>query len=761
MGHSSMAAILLIVFSLAISLFMSISFGKETQIQLVFVLCSFGIHTYYSYRKKIIWLLFIISILLFCLVSLLNIPPLYVLSKTNIFVISSVLSIVFCLVFSYKMWGLLASQKLRILEEEEDKRKKMLEIQLQLQNKNNLLQLIIDNLPQYIFWKNNDGQFLGSNQSFAKKMGAGSPEDLKWKKEEDFADTSDIPPAFITHKKEAFLNGSFIYNLEEEFTSKKGNKVWYKSNRIPLFEKDRKHLGILYTFENISEQKINENKKREAENRLKYFFEASPLGIVFRDLASNKLVLMNPKFRALLGLGDESIQTINRLEFTQYEDQEHLEMMISKLLAGEINSFKMEKQYRRVDGSVFWARITRSLISMGNTPYILGFVEDINQQVKAKNALIQNESKYRSLFENGFDGIVVFDIQAVQIIDVNRRILEYFKLDTKEEFLNRDVLDFSPVLQPNGRSSEDALAEILKRTDHEDRFEFVWMHLLDDGTKLYTSVYTFRNPEQPHLYTSIYKDITHEKRQEETIQQQLAILNVKNQELEKYIESNMQLENFAYVASHDLKGPIRTMVSFSQLLSRKTKGKLNEDETEYLDFIISASKNMQLLIDDLLMYSRVDTKKIQLTSLEFPDLLDDIFFELAANVQEKNAKIELQNIPDSILADRTRIRQLFQNLVANAIKFIPAERTPRIHISCKEESKQWHFSIQDNGIGIDPEYHEKIFLLFKKLHANEQYEGTGIGLAMCKKIVDQHKGKIWVESKKGNGTTFHFTIKKF
>ncbi len=429
-------------------------------------------------------------------------------------------------------------------------------------------------------------------------------------------------------------------------------------------------------------------------------------------------------------------------------------------MKGEIDSFSMEKQYKRIDGSQFWAKITRSLIHIQNEKYIVGFIEDIDVQKSAQIALQKKELKYRSLFENGFDGILIFDINSVSIKEVNQKLIKYFKLNSAEEFLQRDVLGFSPKYQPNGISSKKALEKIIERTTEEDNFEFKWLHELDDGTQLYTSVYTFKNKDNPHLYTSIFKDITETTKQEETIKRNLEELNIKNKELQKYIESNMQLENFAYVASHDLKGPIRTMVSFSQLLSRSAKEKLNPDESDYLNFIIKATKNMELLINDLLMYSRADTQKIQIQSLDLNQIFEDIFYELKTNIDDKNVSIEINGIPSTIYADRTRIRQLFQNLISNAIKFSVPEKQPFIKVSCFEKIDHWNFTIEDNGIGIDKEYHNKIFLLFKKLHSNEVYEGSGIGLALCKKIVNQHQGKIWLTSEKNVGTTFHLTLSK-
>jgi len=249
------------------------------------------------------------------------------------------------------------------------------------------------------------------------------------------------------------------------------------------------------------------------------------------------------------------------------------------------------------------------------------------------------------------------------------------------------------------------------------------------------------------------RDITPQKRQE-------IAMNEKNIELQKYIESNMQLENFAHIASHDLKEPIRSIIGFSQLLKRKAKNKLNTDENEYLEFIIAASQNMAAQIEDLLEYALVNSKTPTFKTVYIPQLLDHVLKQLQTAIQSQKAHIKCQNIPEKIMCNSNQISQLFQNIISNGIKFSRPNVSSIISINAKEEPTYWQFSISDNGIGISPEYHEKIFLLFRRLHTRETYQGTGIGLAICKKIVDRHNGKIWIESEEGQGTTFHFTISK-
>lgn len=250
-------------------------------------------------------------------------------------------------------------------------------------------------------------------------------------------------------------------------------------------------------------------------------------------------------------------------------------------------------------------------------------------------------------------------------------------------------------------------------------------------------------------------------KQEALIRQNLIELQQKNADLEKYIESNLQLENFAYIASHDLKAPIRTIGSFSKLLKRKAASKLDASELEFLDFINKGAENMQKLVEDLLTYSKANTENHHLDLINFPNLLEMIQHELSVSILENNAKLICENLPKVIYADNTKMRQLFQNMIANAIKFKKASVQPVVHISSHEDQEFWHFSVKDNGIGVKAEFHEKIFQLFRKLHGANEYEGSGIGLSLCRRIVEQHYGEISIDSEFGEYTQFNFSIRKF
>ncbi len=242
-------------------------------------------------------------------------------------------------------------------------------------------------------------------------------------------------------------------------------------------------------------------------------------------------------------------------------------------------------------------------------------------------------------------------------------------------------------------------------------------------------------------------------RREAEIQQKEQALSEVNRELKR---SNAELEQFAYVSSHDLQEPLRMIVNYLQLLERRYKGRLDADADDFIFFAVDGGRRMQTLINDLLAYSRVGTKGQPFAPTDCNDVARRALANLHMIVAETGARIDCGQMP-TVLADSSQLVQLFQNLVGNALKY-RSDRSPQITVSAQRRPKEWLFSVEDNGIGIEPQYFEQVFIIFQRLHTSAQYPGTGIGLSVCKKIVERHGGAIWVSSEPGTGSTFFFTI---
>jgi PAS domain S-box-containing protein len=251
---------------------------------------------------------------------------------------------------------------------------------------------------------------------------------------------------------------------------------------------------------------------------------------------------------------------------------------------------------------------------------------------------------------------------------------------------------------------------------------------------------------QPTRMVGIAQDITERKRAEEKLRLALADLG----------RSNKDLEQFAYVASHDLQEPLRMVSSYTQLLARRYQGQLDASADKFIAYAVDGANRMQRLIEDLLAYSRVGTRAKGFELIDCTAALDRALANLKAAIDASGAVVTHGPLP-AVVHDNLLLVQLFQNLIGNAIKF-HVEAPPRVHVTAEQKAEEWVFAVRDNGIGIDPQYAQRIFTIFQRLHTNEEYSGTGIGLAICKKIVERRGGRIWVESQPGSGSTFYFTV---
>jgi light-regulated signal transduction histidine kinase (bacteriophytochrome) len=262
---------------------------------------------------------------------------------------------------------------------------------------------------------------------------------------------------------------------------------------------------------------------------------------------------------------------------------------------------------------------------------------------------------------------------------------------------------------------------------------------------------------------NILEDYSEEKKSAEDTQR--AVINIlEDYSIEKasvekmnvkLTSSNKEIEQFAYIASHDLQEPLRTISNYTGLFQ---KGKLGEEADKHLEFIAGATRRMQSLIRDLLDYSRIEADKNK-TAVDCTSLIADITSDMTVLITESKAVISAKQLP-VVNGYLSGLKSLFQNLITNAIKFREEGTCPVVTITAQAKDKEWLFAVKDNGIGIDKQYYKKLFIIFQRLHNKDQYSGTGIGLAQCKKIVDLHGGKIWVESEPGSGSTFYFTIPK-
>ncbi len=246
---------------------------------------------------------------------------------------------------------------------------------------------------------------------------------------------------------------------------------------------------------------------------------------------------------------------------------------------------------------------------------------------------------------------------------------------------------------------------------------------------------------------AVLEDVTDLLRAKAVLERQRALL----------LRSNADLERFAYIASHDLQEPLRKVTAFGEMLQGELGEGLDGDAAEYLSYVIDGANRMRGLIDDLLAYARLDARGARAERVEADEALAVALDDLSQRIREAGAEVRSDPLP-AVLFDRRQLIQLFQNLIGNAIKYADPARPPRVHVSVHERATCWVFSVRDNGIGIDPRFHERVFLLFQRLHSRSRYPGTGLGLAICKRIVENAGGQMWLESAPGQGATFFFSV---
>jgi PAS domain S-box-containing protein len=372
-------------------------------------------------------------------------------------------------------------------------------------------------------------------------------------------------------------------------------------------------------------------------------------------------------------------------------------------------------------------------------------ISDLSVRKDAERHLAQMEGRYRGLLEAAPDAMVVVN-QAGDIVLLNLQAEKQFGY-RRDELVGQKVKNIIPegfaerLIADDLRSAEDALAQQIgtgieltgRRKDGSEFPIELMLSPLESAEGI--------------LVTAAIRNIATRKKAEAHLLQKVDELN----------RSNEELGQFAYMASHDLQEPLRMVASYTQLLSRRYKGKLDSDADEFIAFAVDGASRMQRLIRDLLAYSRVATKGDDLLDTSSEDALQQALVNLRGAIAESGALVTHDPLP-TVLADEMQLVQLFQNLVGNAIKYQSAG-VPRVHIAAANNGgKKWIFSVQDNGLGIESQYFEKIFGVFQRLHKREEFAGTGIGLAICKKIVERHGGTISVESQLGQGSTFRFAL---
>ncbi len=552
---------------------------------------------------------------------------------------------------------------------------------------------------------------------------------------------------------------------ESKLRRKDGSILWVIVNAKPLLDENGKFVSTLSMLTDITrrknaeealqkahdnlEDKVKErtaeleeayNLLKESESKYYSLFDNMTEGFILNEvilgsdgnLKDLRYVETNKSFEMIMGLTKDMFlgNTIKHI-FPQV-DPIYMGSVAKTVSTGQPQLFEW---YSRVLDK--WLE-TNSYIP--KTGYVAVIFRDITERKKAQEALRLSNIYNRSLIEASLDPLVTIGHDG-KITDVNKAT-ELVTGYSRDELIDTDFMDYftEPEKARNGYQKvfregfmSDYALEIRHKTGRVTPV-------------LYNaSVYKDESDEVIGIFADA-RDVTECINAEEILKSKL----------EELARSNAELEQFEYVSSHDLQEPLRMISSYLQLLQRRYQGNLDDKADKYINFAVDGAARMQNLINDLLEFSRVTTRAEKPEPTDCELVLNQVLSSLELYIKENKATVTHDALPE-VVADNTQLAQVFQNLIANGIKF-HSDEAPKIQISAEKKEKEWLFSVKDNGIGIDSQYSEKIFDVFKRLHNKEAYPGTGIGLAVCKKIIERHGGRIWVESELGKGSSFYFTL---
>lgn len=519
-----------------------------------------------------------------------------------------------------------------------------------------------------------------------------------------------------------------------------GTSFWARivGHRVSM---DDPALGIVWVVDDISARKQAERALEQSHRFQRVLVDTIPIPIFIKDRMGH-FIDANAAFERWMGIDRGALFGLTSYDIAPPELADRHEEADRELLACP-GTQVYETLVRRADGSELDVEFCKAvyLDSNGAPAGIVGAMVDISERKKAEQALRERHALFEEIFVSSLAVKLLIDPADGRIVDANPAAAAFYGRSLDE--LRAMRIDDINTL------SADEVRNEMAHAHNDSRQYFVFRHRLASGEARDVEVYSSPiNVNGRELLLSLVHDITQRRRAEEALQQQAA-------ELER---SNAELEAFAYVASHDLRQPLRTINSYLGLLEHDLAGGLNEDTREYMAFCRDGAQRMDRLIVDLLEYSRVGRKAKPFAAWPAGEVVRTALDNLELSIAEVSATVTVAPDLPTLWGDGNELIRLFQNLIGNAVKYRAPDRPPVVEVACAREGRRWHFTVRDNGIGIAPEHLERVFGIFQRLHRRDEYEGTGIGLAVCKKIVEHHGGRIWVESEPGQGSSFHVTF---
>jgi PAS domain S-box-containing protein len=640
-----------------------------------------------------------------------------------------------------------------------------LEFEQELEQSRNQFKVILEGVAEAISAQKPNGEYLYMNPMASQLLGFSSTEEMlaaanDLRNQVQILDESgNVIPETETPNQRTLRDGVVTQSMLRMRYPLKQIDRWLLMKSTPVLDKRGDVELVINIVRDVTERQKYEEMLRSQRERLRVTLESIADGVISTDQHC-VIDFINPVARSLTGWNAEDAAGQPLTEVFQIVDQ--------------INREKIENPLRQVlEQGASLASAEHLLISKSGTDEVLieysaSPIVGENQQVTGAVLVFRDVTRRRRAEQERAALTMMLDSQRLRLRNILTNVPGIIwegtgqpdgsqKIDFVNPFAER-MLGYTPDEWMNTPNfwvkiihPEDLQAAVEKATAIYQSGEPGVMQfrcIAKDGRVVNVESYTtviLDSRGQPVGACGAIMDISERKQAQEALEQ--SALELKR--------SNEELQQFAYVASHDLQEPLRMVTSYLQLLEQRYKDRLDEDASEFIGFAVDGASRMKALINDLLAYSRVQTRQ-KVTTFEMQSALDRALNNLQLRIEESGAVITHDELP-KIKGDEHQFVQLFQNLIGNAIKF-RGERTPEIHIGVNKDRREWRFCVRDNGIGIEKQYAERIFIIFQRLHTQGKYPGTGIGLAICKKVVERHGGRIWVESQPGEGSTFYFTV---
>ncbi len=584
-----------------------------------------------------------------------------------------------------------------------------------------------------------DGEITHANHELMDLFGIDYLESMIGKSIQDYISNDFIDKFRKAKSKLTTQRKSFTNRIK--FQSKRGSIIVNLSIVRRIYR--GKEL-LFYSLIDIYNIPIDDEE--DIDKKFRILAEASPVGIVL--MKNHRLIFMNPRALKLMrGNSAEDYIGTDVLEFV-HKDYRDKSIERFKRLADGVKLPHIESKFVCYDGETIDVELTSSPIIYEGEPAVVSVFQDITQRKEMERKLKKNEELYRQMFEKNQAIKLMIDPNDGKIINANKAASKFYGYNV-DELKNMNIKDLNTL--PSNKIMEE-----MKKAENDEQSYFEFPHKIKNGEMRHVEVYSSKvEGENGNFLYSIIHDITERKRAEKKVQMTL-------EDLER---SNEELEHFAHIISHDLKQPMSVLIGYLNLLKVKYQEYMNKDLDIIIEKMITRNHLMINMVDDLLSYSKIMTRTHPFTVCNCNEVLKQALINLEEIINLTSTQIDYKDLPE-VMGNESLLISLFQNIIENSIKYAKSDIKPIINISIREDSKkiypdnEWIFSFKDNGIGINEKDMNYIFQIFHRLKVKKNTKGSGIGLAFCKKIIERHKGKIWVESKEDEGSNFLFTLPK-